>query len=248
MIRILLAVSVLLPVGLEAAELHGLFTDNMVLQRDRPVPVYGTGAEGETVTVEIDGRKASGTVAGGRWKVVLPPLAAGGPHTLKVTGNNVVTLDNVLCGDVWLCTGQSNMAGVLKAYWRSDPESQRLFAGIPKANPLVRLFKLKQDGADAPQRDVVTDASFGSSWRVCDEASALEFSATGYLFGSKLQPEIGVPVGLIYATLGGTSAECWMSGETLRSRPEFQGILDQYAADLAAYPRAHEQYLAKQAA
>ena len=248
MIRILLAVSVLLPVGLEAAELHGLFTDNMVLQRDRLVPVYGTGAEGETVTVEIDGRKASGTVAGGRWKVVLPPLAAGGPHTLKVTGNNVVTLDNVLCGDVWLCTGQSNMAGVLKAYWRSDPESQRLFAGIPKANPLVRLFKLKQDGADAPQRDVVTDASFGSSWRVCDEASALEFSATGYLFGSKLQPEIGVPVGLIYATLGGTSAECWMSGETLRSRPEFQGILDQYAADLAAYPRAHEQYLAKQAA
>jgi sialate O-acetylesterase len=232
------------PTGLQAAQLHGLFTDNMVLQRDRPVAVYGTGEVGETVTVEIGGLQASGTVVDGRWKVVLPPLAAGGPHTLKVTGNNAIALKNVMCGDVWLCTGQSNMAGLLKAYKRGDTESRRLYDGIPAANPLIRLFKLKQDGADTPQREVVTDSTFGPTWRECDEESALEFSATGYLFGSKLQPEIGVPVGLIYATLGGTSAECWVSAETLRSRPEFKDILDGYEASKAAYPKANEQYLA----
>jgi len=245
---VILLLAVVMPAALEAAELHGLFTDNMVLQRDRPVAVFGTGAEGETVTVEIAGRKASGSVVGGRWKVMLPPLAAGGPHTLTVTGNNVVKLENVLCGDVWLCTGQSNMAGVLKAYRRGDPESQRLFAGVPKENPQIRLFKLRQDAADSPQRDVVTDRVFGPSWRVCDEASALDFSATGFLFGVNLQPEIGVPIGLVYATLGGTHAECWMPAEALRSRPEFAEILDQYEADKAAYPEAQKQYLAKLAA
>ena len=129
-----------LPIGLQAAQLHGLFTDNMVLQRDRPVAVYGSGEEGETIVVEFGGQQASGVVTNGRWKVVLPPLAAGGPHTLKVTGNNTVILKNILCGDVWLCTGQSNMAGLLKAYKRGDPESRRLYDGIPKANAQIRLF------------------------------------------------------------------------------------------------------------
>ncbi len=107
---------------------------------------------------------------------------------------------------------------------------------------MIRLFKLKQDGADTPQREVVTDESFGAQWRLCDEDSAMDFSATGYLFGSKLQPEIGVPVGLIYATLGGTSAECWMSADTLRSRPEFGDILENYEKAKSNYPQAWEQY------
>ncbi|MBM3858826.1 MAG: sialate O-acetylesterase [Verrucomicrobia bacterium] len=229
-----------LPARLNAAKLHGLFTDNMVLQRDRPVAVYGTGDDGEKVTVELNGRKATATVANGQWKVALPAMKAGGPHTMKI---NAVTLKNILVGDVWLCTGQSNMAGVLKSY-KGDgyKEYQHLYTGIPKANPKIRLFKLKQDGADTPQRDVVTDESFGAVWRLCDEESAMEFSATGYLFGSKLQPEIGVPVGLIYATLGGTPAESWMSADTLRSRPEFKDILDGYETAKANYPKAYEQF------
>ena len=232
-----------LPAQLNAAKLHGLFTDNMVLQRDKPIAVYGTGDDGEKVTVELDGKKTAATVAKGQWKVTLPAMKTGGPHTMKVTGNNTVTLKNILLGDVWLCTGQSNMAGVLKSY-KGDgyKEYQHLYTGIPKANPMIRLFKLKQDGADTPQRDVVTDESFGAVWRLCDEASAMEFSACGYLFGSKLQPEIGVPVGLIYATLGGTRAECWMSAETLRSRPEFTNILDDYEAAKVNYPKAQEQF------
>ncbi|MFM7166077.1 MAG: sialate O-acetylesterase, partial [Planctomycetaceae bacterium] len=135
------------------------------------------------------------------------------------------------------------MAGLLKVYKGAGyREYQHLYAGIPQANPLIRLFKLKQDGADRPQRDVVTDESFGGQWRLCDADSAMEFSATGYLFGSRLQPEIGVAVGLIYATLGGTSAECWMSADTLRSRPEFADILENYETSVARYPEAWQQY------
>lgn len=229
--------------GLQAAQLHGLFTHNMVLQREKPLAIYGTGDEGEKVTVELNGEKAAATVANGQWKAVLPPMKAGGPYTMTVTGKQAVTLQNIMLGDVWLCTGQSNMAGMLKAY-KGDGyrDYQHLYTDIPEANPMIRLFKLKQDGADTPQRDVVTDESFGAQWRLCDEDSAMEFSATGYLFGSKLQPEIGVPVGLIYATLGGTSAECWMSADTLRSRPEFADILENYETAKANYPQAWEQY------
>ena len=234
---------VCLPSQINAAKLHGLFTDNMVLQRDKPIAVYGTGDEGEKVTVELNGQKAAATVVNSQWKATLPAMKAGGPHTMTVAGNNTVTLKNILLGDVWLCTGQSNMAGMLKAYKGDGYKNyQHLYTGIPQANPMIRLFKLKQDGADTPQRDVVTDESFGAQWRLCDEESAMEFSATGYLFGSKLQPEIGVPVGLIYATLGGTSAECWMSKDTLQSRPEFKDILDNYEAAKASYPQAYEQY------
>jgi len=231
------------PAWLQAAKLHGLFTDNMVLQQERAIAIYGSGDDGEKVTVELNGQKSSAAVSNGQWKVLLPAMKAGGPHTMTVMGNNTLTVKNILLGDVWLCTGQSNMAGLLKTYKGDEyKEYQHLYAGVPKANPMIRLFKLKQDGADTPQRDVVTDAQFGASWRPCDEESALQFSAVGYLFGSTLQPEIGVPVGLIYATLGGTSAECWVSAETLRSRPEFKDILDNYETAKANYPRAFEQY------
>lgn len=224
-------------------KLHGLFTDNMVLQREMPLAVYGTGDDGETVTVQLNGRTATTKVRGGQWKAALPPMSAGGPFVLSVAGKNAITLANVLVGDVWLCTGQSNMAGVLRSY-KSDAykEYQHLFAGIPQPNANLRLFKLKQDGADTPQRDVVTAEDFGPQWRPCDEESAMLFSAMGYLFGSRLQTQIGVPVGLVYATLGGTKAESWVSQATLHSRPEFQVILDDYEAAKKNYPAALAQY------
>ena len=241
--RILFAVLLAPLAELQAAQLHGLFTHNMVLQRDKPLAIYGTGDDGEKVTVELNGQQAVAMVADGQWKVILPAMQAGGPWTLTVTGKQTVMLQNVMVGDVWLCTGQSNMAGLLRVYKGAGyREYQHLYAGIPQANPLIRLFKLKQDGADIPQRDVVTDESFGGQWRLCDADSAMEFSATGYLFASRLQPEIGVSVGLIYATLGGTSAECWMSADTLRSRPEFADILENYETSVARYPEAWQQY------
>jgi sialate O-acetylesterase len=229
--------------ALADVKLHGLFTDNMVLQREAPLAVYGTGDNGETVTVQLNGSTATAKVADGQWKATLPPMKAGGPCTLTVTGKNSITLKNILLGDVWLCTGQSNMAGMLKSY-KGDgyKEYQHLFAGIPQPNAQIRLFKVKQDGADTPQREVVTSEDFGPLWRQCDEESALMFSAMGYLFGSKLQKEIGVPVGLIYATVGGTRAESWVSLATLQSRPEFQSILDDFETVKKSYPAALKKY------
>ncbi|MEM9478066.1 MAG: sialate O-acetylesterase [Verrucomicrobiota bacterium] len=241
----LLQTLLLLATPVHAVSLHGLFTDNMVLQREMPISVYGTGDDGEVITVGLNDQSAKATVADGEWKVTLPAMPAGGPHTMTVTGNNTITIENILLGDVWLCTGQSNMAGTLSGYLnKADqfPELQPLYEGVPEANPMIRLFKLKQDGADTPRRDVVTNQEFGSEWRLCDEESALQFSATGYLFARELQPEIDVPIGLIYATLGGTKAESWTPAGTLRSSPEFQVIIDDYEAAVDNFPEAFAQY------
>ena len=223
----------------EAATPHGLFTDHMVLQRNQPIQVYGTGENEEEVTVTLEGKTSSTTVSDGQWKVTLPAMKAGGPYTLTVEGTEKHQFENVMIGDVWLCTGQSNMAGTLSSYIKKAPE---LYPGLPKANSQIRLFKLKQDGADERQRNVVTDEQFGPNWRLCDEESAMLFSATGYLFGHALQPEIDIPVGLIYATLGGTKAESWVSPEVLQSRPEFQIILDDYEDAVASFPANQKAY------
>jgi sialate O-acetylesterase len=224
-------------------QLHGLFTDNMVLQRDAPLAVYGQGDDGEAVTVQCNGSTASTRVVNGRWQAMLPPMPAGGPYILSVAGKNTVTLQNVLLGDVWVCTGQSNMATQLRIY-KGDgyKEYQHLFAGLPQRNAKIRLFRLKQEGADTPQYDVAAAEDFGPSWRLCDEESALKFSAMGYLFGHKLQPAIDVPVGLIHATVGGTMAESWVSLPTLQSRPEFKAILDDYEIARRNYPVASKKY------
>lgn len=235
--------SLFLALSADAATLHGLFTENMVLQRDQPIKVYGTGSDGEKVSVELNGQSASATVTDGEWSVTLPAMKAGGPHTLTISGEDTQSLENVMLGDVWLCTGQSNMAGTLAAYMgASYEEYQHLYGGLPEANPMIRLFKLKQSGADAPQQDVVTQEEFGTSWRLCDEESAMLFSATGYLFGHELQPEVDVPIGLIYATLGGTKAESWVSKGILQSRSEFKIILDDYENALANFSQNEKAY------
>jgi sialate O-acetylesterase len=226
--------------------LHGLFTDNMVLQREAPVAVYGRGAEGEPVTVRIGDATASTTVANSSWKVTLPPMKAGGPFTLSVVGKNSIVVENVLVGDVWVCTGQSNMATLLKLY-KTGPEYEpyrHLFAGVPNPNDQIRLFKVTMGAADTPQRDSSADGKVASEWQPCDEDAALQFSALGYLFGSSLQQELGVPLGLIHAAVGGTMAECWVSRDTLESRPEFKVILDRFEMAKQQYPAAFSRYQA----
>lgn len=230
--------------------LDALFTANMVLQRDVPVAVYGRGDEGESVAVRVGEATATGTVRDGEWSVSLPPLNAGGPFTLAVTARNSITLENVLVGDVWVCTGQSNMATLLKLYKEgADYQPYRhLFDGVPEPNDQIRLFRVKAGAADAPQRAVAAQDEPIGGWRPCDEQAAMHFSALGYLFGSKLQKEIGVPVGLIHAAVGGTMAECWVSRETLESRTELRIILDRFETAKQRYPEARARYEAAIAA
>lgn len=223
---------------------HPLFSDDMILQREAPAAIYGTGSEGEKVTVSIAGQEASTETKQGRWRVVLKPLPPGGPHTLRIAGSNVIELRNVMAGDVWLCTGQSNMAGLLDNYITFGGGMFREFKDVPGdyRNPHLRLFRCEPVGCDGPQENPAPNASFGPKWRECDPESAKLFSATGYFFGKALQPAAGVPIGLIHATLGGTAAECWMSPQTLRETPGAKPYLESYELAVANLDQANADY------
>src|SRR3569833_2423874 len=179
--------------------LHPLFTDNMVLQRDQSDAIWGWTTPGSTVTVKLDG-KATTAVAGadGKWLAHLPSTKAGGPHTIDVTGPESVTLKNVLFGDVWICSGQSNMQfGVQNLVDGGKDE-------IADADhPNIRLFMAPDVSSPTPL-DLVK-----GSWSVCSPETIVKdgwggFSAVGYFFGRDLERDIHVPIGLLETTWGGT--------------------------------------------
>ncbi|MBI4977802.1 MAG: sialate O-acetylesterase [Spirochaetes bacterium] len=225
-------------------KLHGLFTDNAVLQRETDLPVYGTGDEGEQVTVEFNGQKVSGTVKDGKWKVIFKPMKAGGPFTMTVTAKNTIVIKNLLLGDIWLCTGQSNMQTSIKYYKTYENGIFTMFADIPGdfSNDMIRLYKVASRAADEPEEKVTPDRGDWSNWRVCAGTAIEDFSATGYFFGKKLQPEAGVPIGLIFTTIGGTSVSSWVSRATLTSKPEFKPYVDSYEQAVSNFPKANERY------
>jgi sialate O-acetylesterase len=171
-----------------------IFANGMVLQRDMPVPIWGTAAAEEEVTVSFLGQKKTAKAdAKGKWKVTLDKLSAGGPHELTVAGKNEVKLTNVLVGEVWLCSGQSNMVWTLKQSENAEKEASS--ADLPK----VRLSR-----AAGP-------------WAECSPKTAPGFSACAYYFGRDLHRELKVPIGLVVRAVGGTSARLWTSSETVET-------------------------------
>ena len=217
-------------------KLPALFGDNAVLQRGKPVPVWGWADDGEKVTVTIEGKSASATAKDGKWKVALPALKAGGPFEMTVAGKNTVTLKNILVGEVWVCGGQSNMQ------FRLNSSENGKEAIAKSANPNLRLFSVKITGADEPADDVK------ASWSVSSPKTTARFSAVGYYFGSDLQKHLGVPVGLVQSCLGGTNASSWLNRSTLESDPEYKNIVDAYAKAVENYPKAkanHEKKVAE---
>lgn len=201
---------------LSAATPHGLFTDHMVLQRDMPIPVWGTGQPGEQVTVKLEGRTAS-TVVGddSRWKVELDALPAGGPHRMTIDGIYRVALRDVLVGEVWLASGQSNMQWPLKL--TDEPEK----AIAESANKQLRLYTVPRKAAEEPQTDV------SGRWEASSPESTPEFSAVAYYFGQALQKKLGVPIGMVSTNVGGTPAEAWMCKEALAANESLKYYLDQ---------------------
>ena len=231
--------------------LHPLFSDNAVLQRDRPLPVWGWTRPQTEVVVQLDEQKQT-TRAGadGRWSVSLLSHAAGGPHLLRVygaqTGESVMRR-NLLFGDVWLCGGQSNMAYDL--YGAKDPEAEIAAANFPD----IRLLQVPNAITAAPQQTFE-----GASWQVCSPQTVARFSGTGYFFGRELHRKLGVPIGLIDSSWSGTPGESWVSGPALSTMPEFKPAVDalgqsengrdNFAAQMAAWwqnndagSRAHQE-------
>lgn len=211
--------------------LPALFSDHMVLQQNRPITVWGSATPGERVTVAIGGQQITTDADGsGAWLVQLSPLTAGGPHTLKVTGTNEHVFNNVLIGDVWICSGQSNMAFALNRVNNAEEE-------IATANyPNIRLFTVKRDAAQTPRSDVT------GSWAVCDSQSAKSFSAVGYFFGRRLNTTLGVPIGLINTSWGGTPVEAWTALSALQNTPEYAPLEANWDKALSNYAMAQEKY------
>jgi sialate O-acetylesterase len=209
--------------ALGAASLHAdvipnpLFTDGAVLQRDQPVPVWGTARDGEKVTVEFEGQKPSTTATAGKWCVNLKPLKAGGPFTMTITGDNVVTVNDLLVGDVWLCSGQSNMHFQMKSVENAPQE-------IAAANyPGVRFFNVKHQFA----QDLTTDTA--GTWKPVTPANAAACPAVACYFGTALHRAHGIPIGLIASAVGGTRIESWMRGETLAATGESAALVKKWS-------------------
>ena len=199
--------------------LHALFSDDAVLQRDRVIPVWGWTTPGQTVTVKLDDQTILARAdATGRWTARIGPYPAGGPHTLSVNGAANVTRRNILFGDVWLCSGQSNMEFGVGNLAGAEAE-------IAAANyPDIRLFTVPKLTATAPVNNV------DSRWLECNSTNIRQgawngFSAVAYYFGRKLNRELKIPIGLIHSSWGGTRAESWVSESSLGTLPDFRAAI-----------------------
>ena len=221
-LRVLL-VCVALGIGAAGArgevKLPSLLSDGMVLQQGMKVNLWGTADPGERVTVGLQGQQEATTADGnGHWQVKLGPLSPGGPFTLTVAGKNTVVLHDVLVGEVWVCSGQSNMempVGGADGGWSSGVLNAQ--DEIARADyPTLRMFTVQHAVADKPQADVQ------GSWVAAHGQAISSFSATGYFFGRELMNVLHVPVGLIHSSWGGTTAEAWTSRGTLGIRPGIQ--------------------------
>ncbi len=214
-------------------KLPAVFSNDMVLQHAAKLPVWGTAEAGETVTVEVAGQTVTATAdATGKWKLTLEPLAAGGPIEMTVKGSksNTQTLTNILVGEVWVCSGQSNMQWSFKNVVQ-DKEKHLAAANHPK----IRLFNIPRRIHSSPQTDVAN-----TTWKVCDSKTVEDFSAVGYFFGLELFNELKVPVGLINSSWGGTRIEPWTPVIGFKDIPTLKSIWDLVELQTPGTP-AHDQ-------
>ena len=195
---------------------HPLFTSHGVLQRDVPIPVWGWTEPGTRVKASIAGQSVETTAdQSGKWLAKFGPVPAGGPFSLLVSSpGKEVEVTDLLVGDVWICSGQSNMEFAVKQANRAREEIRTA------DHPQIRLFTVPKKTSTTPV------ATVDSSWEVCSPETVGEFSAVGYFFGRDVQREVNVPVGLIDSSWGGTIAEAWMAGESVAKLGDFDKALE----------------------
>jgi sialate O-acetylesterase len=218
--------------------LHGLLGDRMVLQRDTDVVLSGKASREAEILVEPSwggGPLRASVDAAGEWAVAVRTPGAGGPHTIKFSGDGEIALSDVYCGEVWLCSGQSNMEWSVAQF--ADPVFGEPGGAEEVANanwPQVRLFNTPNRISTYPRRDAVGE------WESCSPQSVGDWSATAYYFGRMLHRELGVPIGLVTADWGGTRIEAWMSSRALAPFAQFSSTLEYLA--VAADPNARLQH------
>ncbi|MBA4148782.1 MAG: sialate O-acetylesterase [Verrucomicrobia bacterium] len=220
-------------------KLPAIFSDNMVLQQGMSVPVWGWANDGEVVSVSFAGQTVSATPRNGKWMVYLKNLKPGEPETLTVSGVKTLQFTNVLAGEVWVCSGQSNMEWALfKAH---EPEA----AITNSSNSALRVFQVPHSKADIPLSDISAESQ--PKWQEARPETVRGFSAVGYYFGRELHEKLGVPIGLIQSTWGGTPAEVWMRHEVLANDARYKSaILDEYVVQRESYENELADFEQKQ--
>jgi len=215
---LLLLIGITFSVNAEV-KLPKVFSDNMVLQRDLPIKIWGWADKREEITITfLNETVTTKSDKKGKWQAVLKPVAAGGPYELVIAGTNEITLSNILVGDVWICSGQSNMEWPLSI----TNDSERAIE--TSANPRIRLFTVQKNTSTVPLDDCESEG-----WMVCGPETVASFSAVAYYFGKKLNEDIDVPIGLLHTSWGGTNVETWISAPVIDEVEGFKGIAKQVA-------------------
>ncbi len=200
--------------------LNPLFTSHMVLQRNRPIKIYGKSKPGQLIKITLAGNSTkSVSTLTGAWSAELPALKAGGPYRLTVQGKKTITLTDILIGDIWVCSGQSNMEWPVKR--SNNALNETKVANYPK----LRLFTAIRNTSSKPLEQLTQS----SGWQQCVPEKIPNFSAVAYFFGRKLQQKLNIPIGLIHSSWGGTPAEAWTSIEMLQTLPTLQKRIDSIA-------------------
>lgn len=218
--RFVLAAALAATVGLVQAaraevRLPKVFGDHMVLQQKQPVAIWGWAAPGEKVVVELGSSRAEAKADdAGKWSLKLQTPEAGGPHELNVVASNTIKLSDVMIGEVWICSGQSNMEWTVKI---SNNPDQEIADG---KHPNIRMIKVAHNPAPEPQTDIQGE------WQVCSPETVANFSAVGYYFARKLNQDLNVPIGMINTSWGGTLCEAWTCKDTLAKDPELKPTVD----------------------
>ena len=206
--------------------LHKVFSSNMVLQREVAIPIFGNGDPTDKVVVTFNGITEVAKIVDGKWKVLFPKMKAGGPFTIRIEGTDSIQLNNVMIGDVWVCGGQSNMEFEFK---RSSQYANDILS-VPNAN--LRLFIVDHTISSKPKTAVASK----SQWQVADSNTTKFFSAVAYYFGTRINKEENVPIGLLQSCWGGSAAELWTEENALKRGGKLSFIFEIYDWCKTNYP------------
>jgi len=214
-------------------KLPAIIGDNMVLQRGKTTTMWGWGEPGEQIMVSVSWLSMAWEITAdhtGKWTFKMNPPRTAGPHEMTLSGKNTIKLKNILVGEVWVCSGQSNMQMSVRSSANAEQE-------ISKADyPNIRLFSVERKVADSPQTNCV------GNWSVCSPQTVPGFSAAAYFFGRELHQQLDVPVGLIHTSWGGTPAEAWTRRDVLESEADCMPILQRFDEAMAKYPEEKKKY------
>jgi sialate O-acetylesterase len=192
-----------------------ILNSNMVIQREKPINVWGWASAGEKISVQFKKQvKATKADKNGNWMVILAPESAGGPFELTIKGKNTITLTNILIGEVWVCSGQSNMEWPVREAMNADTE-------IQNANyPEIRHFTVQKSISTKPESDVT-----GGDWKICSPQTVGDFTAVGYFFAREVYQKTKIPIGLVHTSWGGTHSETWTSRIAFEQSDEFKNMI-----------------------